>query len=265
MRGEDERGQFRKTLGWETPPRAWGGQTCSNKPATTCGNTPTCVGRTAVVEAAEGLLQKHPHVRGEDTTWRTKAAATTETPPRAWGGPSSQIPTRAPSGNTPTCVGRTQAIFFDHEAAEKHPHVRGEDQSCDSGIGLDAETPPRAWGGPAAPTMESTRLRNTPTCVGRTIQRSSVNVAPGKHPHVRGEDHQVRSWRCRGAETPPRAWGGRLELLHQAVERGNTPTCVGRTTGRIRANRGPGKHPHVRGEDTNIWCVGDRPNTTGSV
>ena len=51
------------------------------------GNTPTCVGKTNVVNGVSQTMKKHPHVRGED---------------RALGFPEDILPR-----NTPTCVGKT--------------------------------------------------------------------------------------------------------------------------------------------------------------
>ena len=71
------------------------------------GNTPTCVGKTNVVNGVSQTMKKHPHVRGED---------------RALGFPEDILPR-----NTPTCVGKTIAIRTVVSDIWKHPHVRGED------------------------------------------------------------------------------------------------------------------------------------------
>ena len=51
----------------ETPPRAWGRLRRSTNPKENTRNTPTCVGKTAVLALDVLVGQKHPHVRGEDT------------------------------------------------------------------------------------------------------------------------------------------------------------------------------------------------------
>ncbi len=38
------------------------------------------------------------------------------------------------------------------------------------------------------------KVRNTPTCVGKTQNQWDLFVGMVKHPHVRGED--LRPWRC---------------------------------------------------------------------
>ena len=91
------------------------------------------------------------------------------------------------------------------------------------------ETPPRAWGRPRRPATASEREGNTPTGVGKTIGRGSIDNANKKHPHGRGEDHsRSRAGRER-EETPPRAWGRRSHLRAWIAKNGNTPTGVGKT------------------------------------
>ena len=111
------------------------------------------------------------------------------------------------------------------------------------------ETPPRAWGRRRPDPRISGPRGNTPTCVGKTIERCS-SFSPGKkHPHVRGEDSAHNAILRRDAETPPRAWG-RLTNLHRGgLSRRNTPTCVGKTVCYLGHLSARGKHPHVRGED----------------
>ncbi len=90
---------------------------------------------------------------------------------------------------------------------------------------------------------------NTPTCVGRTVERRQC-VEPGrKHPHVRGEDRSLRRKCHRPWETPPRAWGGPVWHCPVCAAKRNTPTCVGRTRASAQASVNARKHPHVRGED----------------
>ena len=49
-------------------------------------------------------------------------------------------------GNTPTCVGKTQATLLLVSIPWKHPHLRGEDMWMRAYAALFAETPPPAWG-----------------------------------------------------------------------------------------------------------------------
>ena len=50
-------------------------------------------------------------------------------------------------------------------------------------------------------------------------------------------------------ETPPHAWGRPGSAWDEAVDDGNTPTCVGKTCTTNANIERQGKHPHMRGED----------------
>jgi len=91
------------------------------------------------------------------------------------------------------------------------------------------ETPPRAWGRPAATANLWCRLRNTPTGVGKTLCLCTRLQMMEKHPHGRGEDLKAYQAYLLLIETPPRAWG-RLSMAngHRSMI-GNTPTGVGKT------------------------------------
>ena len=152
---------------------------------------------------------KHPHVRGEDLSIPSALSPSSETPPRAWG--------------------RLETLFREFIS---YP-----------------ETPPRAWGRHINGGHNNFRIRNTPTCVGKTSLFSQIRGRLEKHPHVRGEDSRRGSERHLRAETPPRAWGRQHQAVWGAPEAGNTPTCVGKTSERERKIKAERKHPHVRGED----------------
>ena len=131
--------------------------------------------------------------------------------------------------NTPTCVGKTS--FFSHRMRThwKHPHVRGEDAFFLMPRIEKIETPPRAWGRQTITYYVSCSDRNTPTCVGKTIQGLGVFIGD--------------------PETPPRAWGRPRKSEKISFVDRNTPTCVGKTSTISRPARQLWKHPHVRGED----------------
>ena len=179
----------------ETPPRAWGRHFELCRIPVHDGNTPTCVGKTNHAATSVFLNQKHPHVRGEDPpichlsrrssrntpTCVGKTALTVifnvpnlETPPRAWGRLSLSTRANSSHGNTPTCVGKTMVKAVVAFCAQKHPHVRGEDTKQISSLLSKMETPPRAWGRRTIPELESQQVGNTPTCVGKTIQRAKA-------------------------------------------------------------------------------------------
>ena len=111
------------------------------------------------------------------------------------------------------------------------------------------ETPPRAWGRHIAAIPFENAGGNTPTCVGKTRGSGSGRCCARKHPHVRGEDSCCSISKSRLPETPPRAWGRRINLRFCFLECRNTPTCVGKTSSSHPAGADRWKHPHVRGED----------------
>ena len=190
-------------------------------------------------------------------------------PPRAWGGRLGLI--YAPLGLrlTPTCVGRTRSRSGETPTATAHPHVRGEDRgptpryksrpahphvrgedliALISAL-IEGGSPPRAWGGQPVEAPRFSWVRLTPTCVGRTRSRSSTARRRSAHPHVRGEDRGLIGWPRSRTGSPPRAWGGRVTPAFPAIEARLTPTCVGRTAGRLPGRAWRAAHPHVRGED----------------
>ena len=153
----------------ETPPRAWGRRDGVLSDTLAARNTPTCVGKTLFASSSVPKKRKHPHVRGEDTLDKIKSNSYRETPPRAWGRRTVKERLCAVFGNTPTCVGKTYSSPQQHRCLRKHPHVRGEDAMGMTTAQLDKETPPRAWGRPTAKDCTHAQLRNTPTCVGKTL------------------------------------------------------------------------------------------------
>ncbi len=188
-------------------------------------------------------------MRGEDACFHSFWRSPSETPPRAWGRPSTPTQTDLAWRNTPTCVGKTYRLFHQQLAIEKHPHVRGEDDNPFPRVILNRETPPRAWGRPARQALLSSTRRNTPTCVGKTPAQRSRQSCHRKHPHVRGEDVVLAKDGGHTAETPPRAWGRPSALDAFTDSNGNTPTCVGKTLPAASRHTSTRKHPHVRGED----------------
>ena len=207
----------------------WGRRSFCHPALFARGNTPTCVGKTGLPAQVRSRSRKHPHVRGEDISCGKSHKRHEETPPRAWG---RQRDIRGPAffgGNTPTCVGKTVVCCLSCLVLEKHPHVRGEDAWMASWWAWTWETPPRAWGRRRQTCRRWPRWRNTPTCVGKTCGWPTSLRQKEKHPHVRGEDRCSSRLCALRAETPPRAWGRRSHGGVRAGQRGNTPTCVGKT------------------------------------
>ena len=81
--------------------------------------------------------------------------------------------------------------------------------------------------------------------MGKTDTHGQGALPSGKHPHERGEDLNRQDCSFSVPETPPRAWG----RLDRVPPWGNTPTSVGKTSGKAFFDRVGEKHPHERGED----------------
>ena len=91
-------------------------------------------------------------------------------------------------GNTPTSVGKTHSATDANEVLQKHPHERGEDFTLAPSVMRQPETPPRAWGRRLEAVLALDEGRNTPTSVGKTVNKEAVRFIKRKHPHERGED-----------------------------------------------------------------------------
>ena len=128
MRGEDAGTARAFTEELETPPHAWGRRVVFARLIFTLGNTPTCVGKTAMEEMNRLAIRKHPHMRGEDTPCTSSGALVLETPPHAWGRRDPLCVGVPKIRNTPTCVGKTEGFILNK--------------------GFGPETPPHAWGRP---------------------------------------------------------------------------------------------------------------------
>ena len=188
MRGEDMIETGKVSLSSETPPHAWGRQFMKPLLPLLQRNTPTCVGKTVPAHFPAPCRQKHPHMRGEDLIASVAVPPNMETPPHAWGRLPSVSPDPAVRRNTPTCVGKTEFGVNRTGVVRKHPHMRGED-SCFPDRHLPTpETPPHAWGRLDAICRTNLHQRNTPTCVGKTLQGPPSISSVQKHPHMRGED-----------------------------------------------------------------------------
>src|SRR5690625_1578555 len=128
--------------------------------------------------------------------------------------------------------------------------MRGEDPHGLTPINDDQETPPHAWGRPNIVAYWPHLAGNTPTCVGKTSGYQRFDHRAEKHPHMPGEDAHGLTPINDDQETPPPAWGRPNFVAYWPNLAGNTPTCVGKTSGYQRCDKRAEKHPHMRGEDT---------------
>ena len=168
MHGEDADCNCPSQQVLETPPHAWGRRKIPLSSFANFRNTPTCMGKTRKVLPTSGLLEKHPHMHGEDDNSAVVEAIQEETPPHAWGRPRETDFTDQWCGNTPTCMGKTSFLANPCGQSWKHPHMHGEDiRSCISSLNK-SETPPHAWGRLNGSALSVNLFRNTPTCMGKT-------------------------------------------------------------------------------------------------
>src|SRR5690606_10558219 len=104
----------------------------------------------------------------EDLTTSLNSPYNLETPPRTWGRPPLSPSLCTDLRNTPTDVGKTSRGAIISHVPRKQPHGRGEDNcSCCLSLCL-SETPPRTWGRHSEPHCDQSKIRNTPTDVGKT-------------------------------------------------------------------------------------------------
>ncbi len=150
VRGEDAQDILKAAYSTETPPRTWGRQAANISKKLQGRNTPTYVGKTETHDTALADVEKHPHVRGEDTGHTVYSRSHTETPPRTWGRQTYNRQVLLHHGNTPTYVGKTARTSM----------------RCS----ISMETPPRTWGRRGSHADHAQVCGNTPTYVGKTLQ-----------------------------------------------------------------------------------------------
>ncbi len=171
-----------------SPPRAWGRRPSAPGSRPALRFTPTRVGKTRGHGRRRRALAVHPHVRGEhaDATtfdfrgngspprawgrWTVPGVPwdSPGSPPRAWGRPGRELQPSPVRRFTPTRVGKTDGQTPRSEVPAVHPHARGEDELAEGFAGDHDGSPPRAWGRQTIGDREMSRVRFTPTRVGKT-------------------------------------------------------------------------------------------------
>ncbi len=126
------------------------------------------MGKTMLHQPNLLISRKHPHAHGEDKKKREVSDRKAETPPRAWGRRDVTRSRLRASRNTPTRMGKTIFSREQSRSHKKHPHAHGEDTRRFGQKKKKEETPPRAWGRPQNTAMNVSRVRNTPTRMGKT-------------------------------------------------------------------------------------------------
>ena len=134
----------------ETSPPTWGKPSVNVEQVLIGGNIPTYVGKTRFTNFESVIAM--------------------ETSPPTWGKPRRRDRERPRPGNIPTYVGKTQALRAAKHQAEKHPHLRGENEPVVMNCGLFSETSPPTWGKPGEVLDFRFEARNIPTYVGKTAR-----------------------------------------------------------------------------------------------
>ena len=151
LRGEDSRSAFSVDSTPETPPLTRGRPDGKSVRSRCAGNTPAYAGKTAASACRFFASQKHPRLRGEDSSEGSQNRFQVETPPLTRGRPPRQGEDHHGLGNTPAYAGKTQQRDRARRRRSKHPRLRGEDVLFAIQKQRDLETPPltrgRLWQG----------------------------------------------------------------------------------------------------------------------
>ena len=110
-----------------------------------------------------------------------------------------------------------------------HPHGRGENGNTQA--------------------LCNSRLRFTPTGVGKTATGQPRPVSAPVHPHGRGENAERMKHITMSCGSPPRAWGKHKSGNKDQVVIRFTPTGVGKTDWCQNDADYDAVHPHGRGEN----------------
>ena len=135
----------------ETPPLTRGRLCALQRNLPADGNTPAYAGKTTGRLGAGRIAEKHPRLRGEDTThglWMTVTV-----------------------GNTPAYAGKTVKLVDLSNSLQKHPCLRGEDSRSAFSVDSTPETPPLTRGRLFFVWTMVVRKGNTPAYAGKTHER----------------------------------------------------------------------------------------------
>ena len=207
MRGENKPSRSEHGLDHGTSPHAWGKQDPSFIMKPVRRNIPTCVGKTFPASPCICATAEHPHMRGENSPGCAVIDNPPGTSPHAWGKRETRRAEGARGRNIPTCVGKTQSLRRKGAPRSEHPHMRGENLPVIIGVVLILGTSPHAWGKLLQREAEDVRIRNIPTCVGKTERLFNEFKWWAEHPHMRGENIQDPNYPTKDSGTSPHAWG----------------------------------------------------------
>ena len=207
LRGENHVKKRRVYCMRGTSPLAWGKQQINSISDSENRNIPTCVGKTTMARGATSRFSEHPHLRGENIVNSCPERIETGTSPLAWGKLLCCLLDALTSRNIPTCVGKTVFRVTARRIVAEHPHLRGENLWTFRPSSISRGTSPLAWGKPAAKHPHPLKVRNIPTCVGKTACAAASPTHSTEHPHLRGENAHHEHAGIKNLGTSPLAWG----------------------------------------------------------
>ncbi len=208
-------------------PRARGAEIGDVADRVVLGTIPTCAGSSRGPRAAGGVDRDHPHVRGEQSTSLATWTFGRGPSPRARGAGSTRPPARRPRWTIPTCAGSRAGGSAAPARCWDHPHVRGEQNTAQSGLTPAQGPSPRARGAANGHSPHTCTDGTIPTCAGSRLYRQCTMLWWRDHPHVRGEQPAPGRLEDSALGPSPRARGA-VPLLGGSLERdGTIPTCAG--------------------------------------
>ena len=154
-----------------SPPRVRGKLEIPRRPHPRPGITPACAGKTRPPPLAHLTRKDHPRVCGENLKREKTVDLTRGSPPRVRGKQGGKRIRKAEERITPACAGKTNKSKSFNTALWDHPRVCGENSLFSSPNTLYKGSPPRVRGKRWTVTDDGQRIRITPACAGKTIQK----------------------------------------------------------------------------------------------
>ena len=146
-------------------------------------------------------------MRGEDHCPQAPIRELRGSPPHARGRRGKRRAERDHPRITPACAGKTGDKARAKKSLADHPRMRGEDVVVWLAGPGPWGSPPHARGRPSAEGSESSFVRITPACAGKTACCQEFHTSSTDHPRMRGEDQGTLCRLCDCGGSPPHARG----------------------------------------------------------
>ena len=233
MRGEKPELLVLIPVLYGSPPRARGKVNGLASVEVGVGITPACAGKRACPLRLIAFARDHPRVRGEKFSFRPTGGMDMGSPPRARGKVHQCGSSKAVSGITPACAGKSPSYQSIRLLARDHPRVRGEKAGRLLNLFNHLGSPPRARGKVYGFNSSREDQRITPACAGKSVHACTWRCSPRDHPRVRGEKASFGSESQVRPGSPPRARGKVTILTVKLAPMGITPACAGKSQGAV--------------------------------